>query len=159
MVEWSSTKEKINERGPCILVEWSFAKEIINERGRYMLVEWTCENKRNKSTRTIILGQMVVRKRKNKWKKTIYFGRMVVSKGRNKWRGTLYIWVEWSCANKRNKSMKTASERWNVTRPTRIFHGVWKTLGLPILMTVSSLAVSFEEYDRGSLSLFPSMVY
>ena len=66
MVEWSSTKEKINERGPYILVEWSFAKEIINERGRYMLVEWTCENKRNKSARTIILGQMVVHKRKNK---------------------------------------------------------------------------------------------
>ena len=36
-----------------------------------------------------------------------------------------------------------------------IFHDVYKILGLPVLMTVSSLAVSFEEYDRGSLSSSP----
>ena len=48
MAEWSSTKERINERGPYILVEWSFAKEKINERGPYILVEWSCVNKINK---------------------------------------------------------------------------------------------------------------
>ena len=40
-----------------------------------------------------------------------------------------------------------------------IFHDVYKILGLPVLMTVSSLAVSFEEYDRGSVSLFPHFLF
>ena len=35
------------------------------------------------------------------------------------------------------------------------FHEVYKILGLPILMTVSSLVVSYEDYNRGSPSLFP----
>ena len=64
MVEWSSTKERLNERAPNILVEWSFArinerepyilvewsfvKGRINERGPYILAEWSCENKINK---------------------------------------------------------------------------------------------------------------
>ena len=39
-----------------------------------------------------------------------------------------------------------------------IFEEVYKILGLLILMTVSSLAVSFEEYNRGSLSSFPARV-
>ena len=34
-----------------------------------------------------------------------------------------------------------------------IFHKLYKILGLPILMTVSSLAVSFENYNRGSQGL------
>ena len=52
-----------------------------------------------------------------------------------------------------------ASEKWNVSshqvHTPGIFHAVSKILGLPILMTVSSLTVSFEEYDRGSLSSSP----
>ena len=32
-----------------------------------------------------------------------------------------------------------------------IFHDVYKILGLRVLMTVSSLAFSFEEYDRDSV--------
>ena len=39
-----------------------------------------------------------------------------------------------------------------------IFQAVYKILGLPILTTVNSLAVSFEEYDRGNLSSFPARV-
>ena len=34
----------------------------------------------------------------------------------------------------------------------------YKILGLPILMTVRSLAVSFEKYNRGSLSSFTTRV-
>ena len=48
MVEWSSTRERLNERAPNILVEWSFRKGRINERGPYILAEWSCVNKRNK---------------------------------------------------------------------------------------------------------------
>ena len=33
-----------------LLVEWSCSKEIINERGPYNLVEWSCGNKKKKST-------------------------------------------------------------------------------------------------------------
>ena len=36
MVKWSCTKERINERGPYILVEWLFPKEGINEGGLYI---------------------------------------------------------------------------------------------------------------------------
>ena len=60
MVEWSCTKEKINERRPYILVEWSCTKERLNERGPYILVEWSCANKRNKSVGTLNSGRMVV---------------------------------------------------------------------------------------------------
>ena len=60
MVEWSCTKEKINERRPYILVEWSCTKERLNERGPYILVEWSCANKRNKSVGTLNPGRMVV---------------------------------------------------------------------------------------------------
>ena len=35
-----------------------------------------------------------------------------------------------------------------------VFHEVYNILGLPILMTVRRLPVSFEEYNRGSLNLF-----
>ena len=47
------------------LVEWSCTKEGINERGPYTFVEWSCANKTNKSVWTLILGQMVVHKKKN----------------------------------------------------------------------------------------------
>ena len=60
MVEWSCTKEKINERRPYILVEWSCTKERLNERGPYILVEWSCANKKNKSVGTLNSGRMVV---------------------------------------------------------------------------------------------------
>ena len=36
-----------------------------------------------------------------------------------------------------------------------IFHGVYNILGLPILTTVSSFAIFFEEYDGSSLSSLP----
>ena len=35
-----------------------------------------------------------------------------------------------------------------------LLHEIFNILGLPILMTVRRLAVSFEEYNRGSLSSF-----
>ena len=35
-----------------------------------------------------------------------------------------------------------------------VLHEVYNILGLPILMTVRRLTVCFEEYNRGSLSLF-----
>ena len=60
------------------MVEWSCTKEKINERRPYILVEWSCAHKRNKSMTTIIFGRIVVHKRKIKWKRTIYFSRMVV---------------------------------------------------------------------------------
>ena len=78
MVEWSCTKEKINERRPYILVEWSCAhkkinqseprflvewsctKERLNGRGPYILVEWSWANKKNKSVGTLNSGRMVV---------------------------------------------------------------------------------------------------
>ena len=61
----------------------------------------------------------------------------------------------------RTKLRFIASERLSVTKLTLpgIFHEVYKILGLPTLMTVSSLAVSFEEYNRGSLSSFPARCY
>ena len=43
------------------MVEWSCTKEIINERGPYNLVEWPCANKKKKkSMRTLVFGRMVV---------------------------------------------------------------------------------------------------
>ena len=61
----------------------------------------------------------------------------------------------------RTKLRFIASERLSVTKLTLPgnFQEVYKILGLPILMTVSSLAVSFEEYNRGSLSSFSARVY
>ena len=56
-----------------MLVEWSFEKERLNERGSCMLVEWSSANKRNKSMRITILGRMAVHKRENKLKRTKYF--------------------------------------------------------------------------------------
>ena len=60
MVEWSCTKERINERRPYIFVGWSSIKERINERGPYTFAEWSCANRRNKSVWTLIFGRMVV---------------------------------------------------------------------------------------------------
>ena len=42
------------------MVEWSCTKERLNERGPYIFVEWWCANKRNKSVGTINSGRMVV---------------------------------------------------------------------------------------------------
>ena len=56
MVEWSCTKERINERGLYNLVEWLCTKERINGRGPYILVELSCAHKRNKSVGTLILN-------------------------------------------------------------------------------------------------------
>ena len=42
------------------MVEWSCTKERLNERGPYILVEWSCANKRNKSVGTLNSGRMVV---------------------------------------------------------------------------------------------------
>ena len=119
MVEWLSTKERINERGSYHLVEWSCTKERINERGPYIIVEWSCTNKRNKSVWTLLFGLIVVHKRKNKWRRTIYFlsnGRVQIkervlvhwscAKERLNERGR-YNSVEWSCAHRRNKPMRT----------------------------------------------------
>ena len=64
MVKWSSSKERVNERGADILVEWSFTKERINERGPYILVKWSCGNERNQSMRTLVLGRMAVHKKR-----------------------------------------------------------------------------------------------
>ena len=55
------------------MVEWSCTKERINERGQDILVEWSCANKRSKSMRTQFFYRMVVHNRKNEWKWTIYF--------------------------------------------------------------------------------------
>ena len=60
MVEWSCTKERINERRPYIFVEWSCTKERLNERGPYIFVEWSCAYKINKSVGTLNSGRMVV---------------------------------------------------------------------------------------------------
>ena len=78
MVEWSCTKERINERGPCIFVEWSCAnkinkslrtlslgrmqctKERINEKGPNISVEWSYAHKRSKWVGTISSGWMIV---------------------------------------------------------------------------------------------------
>ena len=46
------------------MVEWSCTKERINERGPYILAEWSCANIRNKSVSTLSLGPMVVYERK-----------------------------------------------------------------------------------------------
>ena len=50
---------------------------------------------------------MVVCKRMSKWKKTIMFGRMVMHKRKNLNKRGPYMLVEWLCATKRNKSMRT----------------------------------------------------
>ena len=42
------------------MVEWSCTKERLNERGPYILVEWSCAKKRNKSVGTPNSGRMVV---------------------------------------------------------------------------------------------------
>ena len=60
MVEWSYTKERINERRPYIFVEWSCTKERINERGPYTFVEWSRAYKRNKSVGTLNFDRVVV---------------------------------------------------------------------------------------------------
>ena len=48
MVKWLCTKERIDERGPYILIEWSFAKERINETEPYILSfrSWCYSRKR-----------------------------------------------------------------------------------------------------------------
>ena len=42
------------------MVEWLCTKERLNERGPYILVEWSCAKKRNKSVGTLNSGRMVV---------------------------------------------------------------------------------------------------
>ena len=42
------------------MVEWSCTKERINERGPYILIKWFYAHKRNKSMRTLTFGRMVV---------------------------------------------------------------------------------------------------
>ena len=42
------------------MVEWSCKKERLNERGPYILVEWSCANKRNKSVGKLHFGRVVV---------------------------------------------------------------------------------------------------
>ena len=42
------------------MVEWSCTKERINERGTYIFVKWSNTNKRNKSMGTLNSGRMVV---------------------------------------------------------------------------------------------------
>ena len=42
------------------MVEWSCTKERLNEREPYNLVEWSCTNKKNKSVGTLNFGRMVV---------------------------------------------------------------------------------------------------
>ena len=42
------------------MVEWSCTKERLNERGPYIFVEWSCAYKRNKSVGTLNSGRMVV---------------------------------------------------------------------------------------------------
>ena len=41
------------------MVEWSCTKEKINERGPYISVEWSCANKRSESVGTLNSGRMV----------------------------------------------------------------------------------------------------
>ena len=41
------------------MVEWLCTKERLNERGPYILVQWSCANKRNKSVGTLNSGRMV----------------------------------------------------------------------------------------------------
>ena len=42
------------------MVEWSCTKERLNEREPYISVEWSCAIKRNNSVGTLNFGQMVV---------------------------------------------------------------------------------------------------
>ena len=42
------------------MVEWSCTKERLNERGPYIFVEWSCAYKINKSVGTLNSGRMVV---------------------------------------------------------------------------------------------------
>ena len=84
MVGWSSTKERMSERG------W-----YTHDRVQI-----------NKSMRLLSFSQMVVHKRKSKWKRTICFRRMAVCKVKANEIGS-YILVKWSSASKRNKSLRT----------------------------------------------------
>ena len=77
MVEWSYTKERINERGPQTFVEWSCTKkrnksvwtvifgrmfvqkQRLNERGAYIFVEWSCAYEINKSVGTLNSGRTI----------------------------------------------------------------------------------------------------
>ena len=43
-----------------ILVEWSCTKERLNERGPHIFVEWSCAYKRNKSLGNLNSGLIVV---------------------------------------------------------------------------------------------------
>ena len=47
------------------MVEWSSKKERINERGTYIFVKWSCTNKICKSVWTLSLGRMVVHKKES----------------------------------------------------------------------------------------------
>ena len=80
MVEWSCSKERINEREPYIFAEWSCVnkwnksvgtlslgrmvvhKGKINEKGPYSSVEWSCAHGGNKSMRTLNFGRIIVHK-------------------------------------------------------------------------------------------------
>ena len=42
------------------MVEWSYTKERVNERRSYIFVEWFCANRRNKSVGILNSVQMVV---------------------------------------------------------------------------------------------------
>ena len=42
------------------MVEWSCTNERLNERGPYILVEWSCANKINKSVGKLNSGRVVV---------------------------------------------------------------------------------------------------
>ena len=42
------------------MVEWSCTKERLNERGPYIFVEWLCANKINKSVGTLYSSRIVV---------------------------------------------------------------------------------------------------
>ena len=42
------------------MVEWSCTKERINERRPYTFAEWSCAHKRNKSVGTLNSGRMVM---------------------------------------------------------------------------------------------------
>ena len=84
------------------MVGWSSSKERMSERGSYTHDRVQI----NKSMRLLIFSQMVVHKRKSKWKRTIYFRRMVVCKVKAN-EIESYILVKCSSASKRNKSLRT----------------------------------------------------
>ena len=78
------------------MVEWSCKKQRINKRGPYVLVEWSCTNKRNKSMKALVRFNGCLQKERTKkhifWSdcrgqkkkkkekpiRTLNFGRMVV---------------------------------------------------------------------------------